>query len=84
MSPLVHIFEYGFLGALLASASSATGSWVRVIRWWMLFIGFWYAGLDEVHQSFVPGREMSIVDILVDWVSLGAGWIVFTPCHRKP
>lgn len=36
-----------------------------------------YASLDEVHQYFVPGRVMSIIDILIDFLgSLTAMYII--------
>jgi len=40
-------------------------------RLWILFSGgaVW-AVLDEVHQSFIPGRDCSIMDLLADLVGL--------------
>lgn len=31
-----------------------------------LILAFLYAASDEFHQSFVPGREMALLDFLVD------------------
>ena len=63
-----HVFEYFVLGLLLLRAFRANSSsqW----RWrWPLFAAIgallWALG-DEFHQSFVPGRTASIVDVSID------------------
>ena len=32
----------------------------------VLIIAILYAALDEIHQSFTPGRSVSVIDLLVD------------------
>jgi VanZ family protein len=39
------------------------------------FIALIYAGLDELHQYFVPGRACNIHDFLVDGVGILIGFI---------
>jgi VanZ family protein len=56
-----HMLGYGFL---------ALAYWVGLRfdkrRWWLAFIlAVLYAIMDEFHQSFVPGRHPSWVDVLV-------------------
>ena len=45
------------------------------ISWWrcgLTFLGAGtYAALDEWHQSFVPGRQASVGDVLVDLAGIG-------------
>lgn len=39
--------------------------------WWSLLLTIGYAGTDEFHQTFIPGRVGTIVDVGID--SMGAG-----------
>ena len=65
---LAHAAEYGILGALVVRA---------LRRWsWALALGVAYAVSDEIHQSFVPGRQGSPLDLLIDSVGVIAG-VVF-------
>jgi VanZ family protein len=48
-----------------------TFAWVRGKRWLAWLLAILYAGSDEIHQSFVPGRYPSIWDVLV-FDNLGA------------
>ena len=75
-----HVFEY-FVFTLLLIYAIRGGR--REWRWkWAgiaLFCVACYAGLDEFHQSFVPGRGASVWDSMLD-TSAGAlaillGWI---------
>lgn len=62
-----HIFEYSIF-TLLLLYGFRSGS--KVWRWgWALatiFCVACYAGADEYHQSFVPGRGASIWDVMLD------------------
>ena len=60
-----HALEYAILGALL----------VRALRMNRLSfaLGLAYAVSDEIHQTFVPGRAGSPVDVAIDAVGLAAG-----------
>jgi VanZ family protein len=71
-----HLTEYAILAALwfrtfyagrrLPSSSSALAALALTIAW---------AIIDEVHQSFVPSRTASALDVLVD--SIGAALVLF-------
>jgi VanZ family protein len=65
LSTAAHALEYAVFGALLLRALDG-----RVLA---LAAGLAYAVTDEVHQSFVPGRQASALDLLVDAVGLLAG-----------
>jgi len=71
-----HMFVFGVLARLLARAlmGSSRGSWKKIFAW-ALALSFLYACSDEYHQSFVPGRSCSAVDVTIDtvgaWLALG-------------
>lgn len=44
----------------------------------MAVLGLIWAVLDEVHQSFVPGRDCSLQDLAADAVGLAAGILLFS------
>ncbi len=65
---VLHAVEFFILGlSLLMNRDICRGH----CRLWILFSGgaVW-AVLDEVHQSFIPGRDCSIMDLLADLVGL--------------
>lgn len=66
---LVHLVEYSILGFLWVKALGK-----RIII--VILLGIIYGVFDEIHQIFVPYREFSILDILVDGVGviLGVLW----------
>ena len=37
-----------------------------------------YGATDEYHQSFVPGRTMSVSDLMVDLIGAGAALLIVT------
>lgn len=66
---LVHLMEYSILGIL----------WYRALRkkvLVILIIGILYGISDEIHQLFVPFREFSILDMIVDTLGIVIGVIV--------
>lgn len=65
LSSVAHAVEYAIFGALLLRAVGA--------RALAFAAGFAYAITDEIHQSFVPGRVASGIDLVVDAVGLLAG-----------
>ncbi|MFH1140614.1 MAG: VanZ family protein [Chloroflexota bacterium] len=71
-----HMALYGVLGtlAMVALAGWVAGS-TRQARWALLAagLGVLYGVLDEYHQSFVPGRSASAIDVLVDGVGVTLG-----------
>jgi VanZ family protein len=66
---LAHTLEYAVLGALLIRA---------VRRPWLAFVlAVLYAASDEFHQTFVPGRHGSPVDVAIDAVGIALGIVVW-------
>lgn len=49
---------------------------IKRARIYCLFIVLGYAITDEVHQYFVPGREMALRDVLIDFSGGVFGYLV--------
>lgn len=80
VTTLGHLVEYGVLGFLLgrllplgAGSRSWALAWAFCVLWGVT---------DEVHQSFVPGREVGLWDLLVDAASAAAGLAVNAALRR--
>jgi VanZ family protein len=71
---LAHLAEYAVLGALLYRALRREPAAVA--------LGSLYAVTDEVHQTFVSGREGSPVDWLIDTVGVVAGVLLLARRDR--
>jgi VanZ family protein len=65
---LAHAVEFGVLAALLVRALRD--------RWWAIALGIAYALSDEIHQSFVPGREGAPLDFAIDSVGVVVGAVL--------
>lgn len=78
-----HVIEYG----LLALAFYFALRFEPKHRWTAWFFAIFHAAMDEFHQSFVPGRHPSLIDVLV-FDNLGASsvlWVysIFRRHHEK-
>ena len=66
-----HLFIYSVLAALLyGGLPSALGRGRRAALAFAIAVG--YSASDEFHQSFVPGRDASLGDLLVDAIAAGS------------
>ena len=66
-----HLTVYGVLAALLWWALRGAG--IRHSTAWALALTALYGVSDELHQSFVPGRTMTAIDLAFDVVGAGLG-----------
>ena len=73
---LVHGGLYLILGLSLAWGKASTGSGVPVVV--LLLMGVGYGALDEWHQSFVPGRDVSVGDWVADSIGVMLGLLLFS------
>ena len=71
---IAHAAEYAVLGALLARAVGSA----RLA----FALGVLYAVSDEVHQTFVAGREGSPLDVAIDTVGVAFGVVVWQRLAR--
>ena len=60
-----HMMAFGTLLLLLLRAMKSTWSGHTMIGW-ALLVTTLYALADEYHQSFVPGRHATLMDVAVD------------------
>jgi VanZ family protein len=76
-----HLTEYAFFAILIWRAlrqpprgDHRPWSW-REPKWALLIV-FAYACLDELHQTFVPGRQGAIQDVLLDTLGGAFGLVL--------
>jgi hypothetical protein len=71
-----HFIEYLVFALLLfRSLKNTSGLSKTKLLWITLLLSLIYAVSDELHQSFVPGREPRIRDVVID--TLGAASVLF-------
>ena len=73
----LHIPIYGLLVFFWARALKAFGLQKKYILVWAFFITVLYGCLDELHQTFVPGRFGGLLDIYLDCIGSVLGIIGF-------
>ena len=72
---LAHLSEYALLGVLLARAARRPAV--------ALALAGAYAVTDEVHQTFVEGRQGAPLDIAIDTLGALAGVVLWTRWSRR-
>jgi VanZ family protein len=77
---LLHALEYSVLGALLVVSLRLAGLRPRPALVVAVLLGSLYGATDEIHQSFVPGRDAAVLDWVADTlgVALGAAAVTMT------
>ena len=65
---IAHATEFAILAALLVRALRKPG--------WAIAIGIAYAVSDEIHQSFVSGRQGAPRDVVIDAVGVVVGAVL--------
>jgi VanZ family protein len=76
---ITHFLEYYFFGCLLCRWFSSTDRYRKRCGALLMtiLIGTAYALSDELHQSFVPGRDASLWDALFDAAGVGTGAVTY-------
>jgi VanZ family protein len=67
-----HGFEYFVLGILLLNGFFSGKAILKALAL-SLAAGIAYAVSDEIHQYFIPGRTMRVIDVMVDTFGLFCG-----------
>ena len=78
---LFHMLEFGGLGLALVVNADLFGK--RTVKFRMISAGIAWALLDELHQSFVPGRDCSFHDVLADTAGLFISVLLFSYLYTK-
>lgn len=80
-----HATEYAFLGLLCAGAYIRPGTSIKKGIFIPLAITAVYAGTDEFHQLFIPGRSGQFSDVLLDSAGACTGLLILAAvrCIRR-
>lgn len=81
LAKLAHVVEYAILTLLLIRALMAQNMSSRRAVLITLLVALAYAVSDEYHQSFVPGRHPSSLDVLID--TLGVGTVAIATLAKR-
>ncbi len=76
---ILHLLEFSVLGLALSLNKDLTRGSVSPF----LVAGLLWAGLDEIHQAYVPGRDCSTGDFLADCAGLAAGFALCAALSRR-
>lgn len=84
LDKVVHLIEYAFLSFLLKRALSRGRLHPgRRASLWAVIWTILYGITDELHQSFVPNRQMSGFDLLFDGLGAILGQSLYSLYLRK-
>lgn len=83
-SYLGHMGMFGLLGITLWWALGMQGGlFNRERAWYAIGIATAYGVLDEFHQSFVPGRNPSVLDVLADFVGAALAVLIIPRLYKR-
>ena len=82
-----HLTEFAILGllfwrALRKPARRAPQPWSWQTAGWAVLLVAVYAASDEFHQRFVPGREASVHDVMIDTTGAVLGLLLLWAAGR--
>ena len=80
---ILHIPLYGVLAYLWLNSFNKHGTVIAKNIFITLLITILYSILDEFHQTFVPGRYGSILDILFNIIGITCGTVFFFLLQSK-
>lgn len=80
----LHLVEFGILYVLLVLAlltfKELSGKWNVIC----ILIASLYGISDEIHQSFVPYRSATMIDVIKDIIGvLVASWVIYGAYQKK-
>lgn len=81
---ILHTLAYAGMAFLFARAISAHTRVVWKIWLFAFLISVLYGLGDEFHQSFVPGRNMSLDDVVADALGASLGGLAYVSLIQLP
>jgi len=80
----VHLVEYAFLSFLLRRAlSQGKSDRMRRAALWAVIWAILYGIINEIHQSVIPNRSMSVYDALFNGIGAVLGQYLYFLCFKK-
>jgi VanZ family protein len=83
LSTLAHMLEYAVLTLLLIRALDAHQLARARVFWVAAILALGYAVSDEYHQSFVPNRHASPLDLVVDSIGISAATLLAASMYPR-
>jgi VanZ family protein len=66
----MHLIEFAILYFLLVLAFLTGGRFTKKLNIILAVIAALYGVTDEIHQSFIPARSSSLIDVAKDWIGV--------------
>lgn len=81
----LHVIEYAVLFALYSRAVhlSSKGTGKESVYRTAFLLTLLYAASDETHQMFVPSREGTLRDVIIDGIGAAIVWYFLSALLRK-
>ncbi|TYS64002.1 hypothetical protein FZD47_10910 [Bacillus infantis] len=70
----MHLIEFAILYILLVLAFLTGGSFTKKLNIILAVIAALYGVTDEIHQSFIPARSSSLIDVAKDWIGVAVAY----------
>lgn len=77
-----HLIEYAILATLLYRAFKESGIEKRKAGIYSIIFAALYGASDELHQSFTPGRDARLRDVIID--TIGASVAIYIIWKQLP
>ncbi len=74
--PIIYHFTIFFFLAFFLFIASVKGKYKRVFIL-VIIMSLLYAGLDELHQSFIPFRDASLFDVYTDAAGIAIAFLLY-------
>ncbi|MBB6447201.1 VanZ family protein [Bacillus benzoevorans] len=80
----LHLVEFAILYVLLVLALLTIRGLTRKLNLVCILIASLYGLSDEIHQSFVPARSATLIDLVKDVIGvLAASWVMYGAYQKK-
>ncbi|MBU8881079.1 VanZ family protein [Bacillus sp. FJAT-29790] len=70
----MHLIEFAILYLLFVLAALTTGSFSKKMNLVFAITASFYGIIDEIHQSFVPYRSATLIDVVKDIIGVLICW----------